>query len=80
LSRESVEEDLGAAGLLLRTYSAGPVSPFATIYKAESWQRAATLDDSINPNSGFVRNMSVALFIVFASLSSGKTSGQNLEV
>ncbi len=40
------EEDQGTAGLLLRTYSAGPVSPICLMYKAESWQLAATLDDS----------------------------------
>jgi hypothetical protein len=47
-------------------YSSAPTQlalclQFATIYKAESWQRAATLDDSINPNSGYVRNTSVAV-------------------
>ncbi len=47
LSRESGEEDLGAAGLLRGTYSAGPVSQ--SCFKGESWLRAATLDDSKTP-------------------------------
>jgi hypothetical protein len=40
----------------------------------ESWQRAVTLNDSINPKSGYVTNTSVAVcnpFIVLASSSSG---------
>ncbi len=42
MSRESGEEDQSAAGLLLRTHSAGPVSQTCLAYwsKGESWLRA----------------------------------------
>ncbi len=47
LSRESGEEDQSAAGLLLRTYSAGPVSQTCLIQsKRRELLRAVTLDDS----------------------------------
>jgi hypothetical protein len=38
------KEDPSARRFLRRADSAGPVSP--TMYKAESWQRAVTLDNS----------------------------------
>ncbi len=59
--RARVEEDQSVAGLLLRTYSAGPVSPICFHVSGRKLLRAATLDDSINPNSGYVRNTSVAV-------------------
>jgi hypothetical protein len=53
---------------------------FASMYKAESWQRAATLDDSTPQHRiSELRVWSYEPFIVSASSSSG-TSVQNLEV
>ncbi len=67
------EEDLGAAGLLLRTYSAGPVSPMCYDLKGRELLRAATLDDSKTPNPVLcvIQVWPCATFIVFASSSSG---------
>jgi hypothetical protein len=58
VSRESGEEDLGAAGVLRSTYSAGPVSQTCSTYKA----RAAT---RCNPQVWLYET-----FIVSASSSS----------
>jgi hypothetical protein len=82
LSRESGEEDQSAAGLLLRTYSAGPVSQTCLLWsKRRELLRAVTLDDS-TPQCRIseLRVWSYEPFIVPASSSSGYTSGQNLEV
>jgi hypothetical protein len=67
------EEDLGAAGLLLRTYSAGPVSPICYDLKGPELLRAATLGDLTTPTPVIcvIRVWQYATFIVFASSSSG---------
>jgi hypothetical protein len=82
LSRESGEEDQSAAGLLLRTYSAGPVSQTCFLqFKRRELLRAITLDD-LTPQRRIseLRVWSYEPFIVPASSSSGYLSGQNLEV
>jgi hypothetical protein len=64
LSRESGEEDLGAAGLLRGAYSAGPVSQTCYCFKGESWLRAATLDDSKTPTP-VLHNTSVVVWNLY---------------
>ncbi len=82
LSRESGEEDQSAAGLLLRTYSAGPVSQTCLLRsKRRELQRTVTLDDSTPQRRiSELRVWSYEPFIVPGSSSSGYLSGQNLEV
>ena len=83
LSRESGEEDQSAAGLLLRTYSAGPVSQTCLLRskRRELLRAVVTLDDSTPQRRiSELRVWSYEPFIVPASSSSGYLSGQNLEV
>ena len=70
--RAPEKEDLNARELLRRADSAGPVSPTCLMYKAESWQRAVTLDNS-TPQCRIseLRVWSYEPFIAFASSSSG---------
>jgi hypothetical protein len=82
VSRESGEEDQSAAGLLLRTYSAGPVSQTCLLRsKRRELLRAVTLNDS-TPQCRIseLRVWSYEPFIVPASSSTGYLSSQNLEV
>jgi hypothetical protein len=67
------KEDLGEAGLLLRTYSAGPVAPICYDLKGRELLRAANLDDSKTPTPvlRIIRVWPYATFIVFTSSSSG---------
>ncbi len=77
------EEDQGAAKILLRTYSAGPVSPICYDLKGRELATRCNprwLDKPQTPVMCVIRVWPYATFIVFASSSSGKTSGQNLEV
>ncbi len=82
LSRKSGEEDQSAAGLLLRTYSAGPVSQTCLLRsKRRELLRALTIDDSTPQRRiSELRVWSYEPFIVPAPSSSGYLSGQNLEV
>ncbi len=82
MSRKSGEEDLGAAGLLLRTYSAGPVSPIC--YRSIRPRAGYALQPSMTRKPQLqeysIRVWPYETFIVSASSSSGQKSGQNLEV
>jgi hypothetical protein len=77
------EEDQSAAGLLLRTHSAGPVSQTCLLRskRRELLRTVVTLDDS-TPQCRIteLRVWSYEPFIVPASSSSGYLSGQYLEV
>jgi hypothetical protein len=72
MSRESGEEDLGAAGYTAATTQLA-LCLRLSLLKGESWLRAATLDDSKKPQlqSYTIQVWLYETFIVFASSSSG---------
>ena len=81
--RVQKEEDQSAAGLLLRTFSAGPVSQTCLLRskRRELLRAVVTLDDSTPQRRiSELRVWSYEPFIVPASSSSGYLSGQYLEV